>query len=39
MNAMDPTRRAPVTKQARESARKKLERDDVRSVLGVLSGV
>ena len=36
MNAMDPARRAPVTRQARESARKKLERDDVQSVLGSL---
>jgi NTE family protein len=39
MNAMDPARRGPVTRQARESARKKLERDDVRSVLGSLSVV
>jgi NTE family protein len=39
MNAMDPTRRAPVTEQARRSARKKLERDDVQSVLGTLSRV
>jgi NTE family protein len=39
MNAMDQTRRKPVTEQARESARKKLERDDVRELLGVLSGV
>jgi NTE family protein len=36
MNAMDPARRAPVTRHARESARKKLERDDVQSVLGSL---
>jgi hypothetical protein len=36
MNAMDPARRGPVTKQARESALKKLERDDVQSVLGSL---
>jgi NTE family protein len=36
MNAMDPARRGPVTTQARESARKKLERDDVQSVLGSL---
>jgi len=36
MNAMDPARRAPVTRQARESARKKLERDDVQSVLSLL---
>jgi hypothetical protein len=39
MNAMDQNRRKPVTEQARESARKKLERDDVRELLGVLSGV
>jgi NTE family protein len=39
MNAMDPARRKPVTEQARESARKKLERDDVRELLGVLSAV
>jgi NTE family protein len=38
-NAMDPAKRAPVTKQARASAVRKLERDDVRSVLGALSGV
>jgi NTE family protein len=36
MNAMDPARRAPVTRQARESALRKLERDDVQSVLGSL---
>jgi NTE family protein len=36
MNAMDPARRAPVTRQARTSACKKLERDDVRSILGSL---
>jgi NTE family protein len=36
LNAMDPSRRAPVTKQARRSALKKLERDDVRSVIGAL---
>jgi NTE family protein len=39
MNAMDPSRRGPVTEQARKSARKKLERADVQSVLGVLSRV
>jgi NTE family protein len=39
MNAMDPARRAPVTNQARESALRNLERDEVRSVLGALSGV
>ena len=36
MNAMDPARRGPVTQQARESTLKKLERDDVQSVLGSL---
>jgi NTE family protein len=36
LNAMDPSRRAPVTKQARQSALKKLERDDVRSAVGAL---
>jgi NTE family protein len=36
LNAMDPARRAPVTKQARRSALKKLERDDVRSAVGAL---
>ena len=36
MNAMDPARRGRVTTQARESARKKLERDDVQSVLANL---
>src|ERR687897_1746986 len=39
MNAMNPAHRAPVTKQARESALKKLQRADVQSVLGTLSGV
>jgi NTE family protein len=39
VNAMNPARRAPVTKQARESARKKLARTDVQSALGSLSGV
>jgi NTE family protein len=39
MNAMDPSRRAPVTRQARESAIKKVERADVRAVLGTLSRV
>lgn len=39
MNAMDPARRKPVTEQARESARKRLERDDVRTTLGILSAV
>jgi NTE family protein len=37
LNAMDPSRRAAVTRQARESARKKLERADVQTVLGTLS--
>jgi NTE family protein len=39
MNAMDQSRRALVTRRARVSAREKIERDDVRSALGVLSGV
>jgi NTE family protein len=39
MNAMDPARRAPVTNQARQSARKKLEREDTRALLSLLSGV
>jgi hypothetical protein len=39
MNAMDQSRRGAVTRQARESARRKLERDDVRAVLGTLSSV
>jgi NTE family protein len=39
MNAMNPAHRAPVTKQARASALKKLERTDVRTVLGALSRV
>lgn len=39
MNAMDQTRRKPVTEQARESARTKLDRDDVRTMLGILSAV
>jgi NTE family protein len=39
MNAMDPSRRAPVTRQARESAMKKVQRADVRAVLGALSRV
>jgi NTE family protein len=37
MNAMDPSRRAPVTRQARESALKKVDRADVRAVLGTFS--
>jgi NTE family protein len=36
MNAMDPARRGPVTRQARESARKKLEREDTRALLSLL---
>jgi NTE family protein len=36
MNAMDPARRGPVTRQARKSALRKLERDDIQSVLGSL---
>ncbi|HEY4396162.1 MAG TPA: patatin-like phospholipase family protein [Acidimicrobiia bacterium] len=39
MNAMDQSRRGEVTEQARASARQKLERDDVRTVLRALSGV
>ena len=39
VNAMDPQRRAPVTRQARLSAASKLARDDVRAVLGELSPV
>jgi hypothetical protein len=39
MNAMNPAHRAPVTKQARASAQRKLERADVRAVLGALSRV
>jgi hypothetical protein len=35
LNAMDPQRRAPVTRRARESALKKLERADVRELLSV----
>jgi NTE family protein len=37
LNAMDPSRRATVTRQARASALEKLERADVQSVLGALS--
>jgi NTE family protein len=36
MNAMNPSRRAPVTKQARQSARKKLEREDTQALLSLL---
>ena len=37
LNAMDPSRRAAVTRQARESALRNLERADVQSVLRTLS--
>ncbi len=36
MNAMDPSRRAPMTKQAKQSALKKLEREDTRALLSPL---
>jgi NTE family protein len=36
LNAMDQTRREPVTVQARQSALKKLERDDVRALFSLL---
>jgi len=36
MNAMDPSRRGPVTTQARESTLKKLEREDTRALLSLL---
>jgi NTE family protein len=39
LNAMEPSRRAPVTRQARESALRKLERADVQSLVGALSRV
>jgi NTE family protein len=39
MNAMDQTRRKPVTEQARQSARNKLERDDTSALLGILCAV
>jgi NTE family protein len=35
LNAMDPQRRAPVTRQAHESALRKLERADVRELLSL----
>jgi NTE family protein len=38
LNAMDRSKRAPVTRQARESALKKLERDDTRALLSLFSG-
>jgi NTE family protein len=37
LNAMDQSRRAPVTRQARQSALEKLERADVQSMLGTLT--
>jgi NTE family protein len=37
LNAMDPAKRAPVTRQARDSAFRKLEREDVRDLLSVLT--
>ncbi|MDQ1519488.1 MAG: hypothetical protein QOI55_561 [Actinomycetota bacterium] len=36
LNAMDPGRRAEVTRNARASARRRLDRDDVRELLSVL---
>ncbi|HMF84550.1 MAG TPA: hypothetical protein VKI01_14880, partial [Acidimicrobiia bacterium] len=39
MNAMDEARRKPVTEQARQSARKKLERQDVGASLGIFTAV
>ena len=39
LNAMDPQRRAPVTRKARESALRKLERADVRDPLSVFSSL
>lgn len=36
LNAMDPARREPVTRQARESTRQRLERPDVRDRLALL---
>jgi NTE family protein len=38
-NAMDPTRRAAVTRHARESARRRLDRHDAREVRDVLSAL
>jgi NTE family protein len=38
LNAMDPQRRAPVTRKARESALRKLERADVRDLLSFFPG-
>jgi NTE family protein len=37
LNAMDPSRRAPVTKQARKSALRKLDRADVRELVSLFS--
>jgi hypothetical protein len=37
LNAMDPQRRGPVTKQARDSARRKLERAEVRELVSLFS--
>ena len=39
MNAMDQARRKPVTEQARQSARKKLERQDVGASLRIFTAV
>ncbi len=39
VNAMDPARRAAVTRQAKESALRKLDRDDVRATLRALEAV
>ena len=39
VNAMDPDRRGPVTRRARESATTKLARDDVRALLRDLARV
>jgi NTE family protein len=39
LNAMDPARREPVTRQARESTRRRLERPDVRDRLELLRPV
>ncbi|MDQ6854840.1 MAG: patatin-like phospholipase family protein [Actinomycetota bacterium] len=37
LNAMDPQRRGPVTNQARDSARRKLERAEVRELVSLFS--
>jgi NTE family protein len=39
LNAMDPARRADVTRNARESARRRLERNDARDAVSVLRRV